>query len=341
MPELPRELHQLAEDAAKRNASDVWRINILSQLSEIAASCGALCEINSPKNMVKYARATNQYFQELQVPVDCRALFSTPLIDVSDGSVPYPMLEELKPYYSLNGTVDLIMWRRFVDVYSGKEARVSHWSARMVQQMKRQASRSKLIGNYGRPWTNEVKVVLDRFGEMRDKSVLVIGSENPWVESICLLLGARSVTTLEYGRITTDVPQIKTMTPPEMREAYLNGTLPEYDIVVTYSSVEHSGLGRYGDSLNPWGDLLAVARAWCVTKEKGRLVIGVPTGKDRIEFNACRVYGKHRYPLLTANWRLISESRLEELGQMKRKFSEGGDYAYQPPLVFEKLSLAQ
>jgi hypothetical protein len=42
--------------------------------------------------------------------------------------------------------------------------------------------------------------------------------------------------------------------------------------IVTFSSVEHSGLGRYGDALNPWGDIIAIARAWCVTKQGGALL---------------------------------------------------------------------
>ncbi len=30
--------------------------------------------------------------------------------------------------------------------------------------------------------------------------------------------------------------------------------------MVSFSSLEHSGLGRYGDQLNPHGDLIAMAR---------------------------------------------------------------------------------
>ena len=33
----------------------------------------------------------------------------------------------------------------------------------------------------------------------------------------------------------------------------------QYDCVASFSSVEHSGLGRYGDELNPFGDLQASA----------------------------------------------------------------------------------
>jgi hypothetical protein len=56
---------------------------------------------------------------------------------------------------------------------------------------------------------------------------------------------------------------------------------------VTFSSVEHSGLGRYGDALNPWGDIIAIARAWCVTKQGGSLTIGVmyDYNNDCIRFN--------------------------------------------------------
>jgi hypothetical protein len=66
--------------------------------------------------------------------------------------------------------------------------------------------------------------------------------------------------------------------------------------------VEHSGLGRYGDALNPWGDIIAVAKAWCVTKVNGSLTLAVMfnENKDYIRFNADRFYGKVRYPYLTS-----------------------------------------
>jgi hypothetical protein len=44
------------------------------------------------------------------------------------------------------------------------------------------------------------------------------------------------------------------MVPLEFRNSYLNNTLGTFDVIVTYSSVEHSGLGRFGDMLNPWGN---------------------------------------------------------------------------------------
>ena len=74
--------------------------------------------------------------------------------------------------------------------------------------------------------------------------MLVIGSEIPWVEACCLLCGAREVVTLEYGKIISEHPQIKTMTPGEFRRAFQDKILGTFDAIVTFSSIEHSGLGR-------------------------------------------------------------------------------------------------
>ncbi len=30
--------------------------------------------------------------------------------------------------------------------------------------------------------------------------------------------------------------------------------------------------------LNPWGDLIAMARSWCLVKPAGYGIVGVPTG---------------------------------------------------------------
>jgi hypothetical protein len=63
--------------------------------------------------------------------------------------------------------------------------------------------------------------------------------------------------SLRYGEIISKHPKIKTMTPLPFRKSYLSDTLGTFDAIVTFSSVEHSSLGRYGDALNPWGDIIA------------------------------------------------------------------------------------
>ena len=55
-------------------------------------------------------------------------------------------------------------------------------------------------------------------------------------------------------------------------------------------TIEHIGLGRYGDPLDPDGDRLALAELQRVLADQGNLLIVVPIGRPRIQFNAHRVY---------------------------------------------------
>ena len=84
--------------------------------------------------------------------------------------------------------------------------------------------------------------------------------------------------------------QIQTYLPWELSKKYISGESREkFDIIASYSSIEHAGLGRFGDALHPWGDLVTMARAWCLVKKGGYAVIAVPTSKqDTIEYNAHR-----------------------------------------------------
>jgi SAM-dependent methyltransferase len=54
--------------------------------------------------------------------------------------------------------------------------------------------------------------------------------------------------------------------------------------------IEHIGLGRYGDQLDPEGDRKAFKELKRVLAPKGDLLIVVPVGKARIKFNAHRIY---------------------------------------------------
>ncbi len=54
--------------------------------------------------------------------------------------------------------------------------------------------------------------------------------------------------------------------------------------------VEHIGLGRYGDPLDPDGDLKAIKELKRVVKKNGTLLFVVPVGQPVILFNAHRIY---------------------------------------------------
>ena len=62
------------------------------------------------------------------------------------------------------------------------------------------------------------------------------------------------------------------------------------DSISCLHALEHFGLGRYGDMINFKGHLTGLDNIRHMLKSKGKCYISVPIGKQRIEFNAHRVF---------------------------------------------------
>ncbi len=294
--------------------TDQWKRELFARLDRVREVCGDLCNINDKdawesrvvrdKNSNAPLLDDRQTFPRLHVPnVDCNAIIGCADMDASDATFPTSIPDELVPLFTVGNMTKYHLHEHFIHGYLGGDAAVTSWT---TEELDRQAAAGmrnppRLRGTYRQGATLMVREKLRKLN-VTGKSVLIIGSERPWLEALCLGLGAAQITTLEYGRINSTHPKVKTLTPSEFREKYKNGTLGVFDAVVSHSSLEHSGLGRYGDALNPWGDILALARAWCVTKPGGGLYLGLPTGQDDIWFNIHRMYGKVRWPLITVNW---------------------------------------
>ena len=99
-------------------------------------------------------------------------------------------------------------------------------------------------------------------------AVIVFGSMEPWTEAICLALGARHVTTVEYNQLTYEHDAVTTLTVDEFRDKVADGE--RWDVAMSFSSFDHDGLGRYGDPLDPDGDMKAMREmmvssgvCWC------------------------------------------------------------------------------
>ena len=68
---------------------------------------------------------------------------------------------------------------------------------------------------------------------------------------------------------------------------FKNGSIKSISCMHT---VEHVGLGRYGDKLDPEGDIKAINELKRVTAPSGDLLFVVPIGKPKVMFNAHRIY---------------------------------------------------
>jgi len=286
-----------------------------SHFFEMYRDCGAVCKTDPADPDVQ--TIAGPYFDQIRKRVDCDTLMSSQHIDVPQET-PHPpesLPAAMKLAYTYNGRVS---WggfykdQRYYGATKNIASSMHQWTEKMVNEWTRRAKILKLGGTYGGGEANclQARIREAPLHGLKGKRVLVIGSEIPWVEAICLAHGAATVVTLEYAVIDSQHPNISTMTPEQMRKKYMNGQLESFDVIVSFSSLEHSGLGRYGDSLNPWGDLITVARAWCITKPGGYLVNAVMHAHDfhdKLMWNAHRVYGKVFYPHLFANWAQVAQ----------------------------------
>jgi SAM-dependent methyltransferase len=82
--------------------------------------------------------------------------------------------------------------------------------------------------------------------------------------------------------------------------------------------IEHIGLGRYGDEINPNGSELACKELCRVVKPGGLLYISVPIGKPRICFNAHRVFDPKTIISFCKPLKLIKFCVVDDKGLFKR-----------------------
>jgi len=128
---------------------------------------------------------------------------------------------------------------------------------------------------------------------VRGKDCAVIGSISPWIECILLKYNARNVTTVDYNPPVCDYI-IQTDTGSK-----------KFDVIVSFSSIEHSGLGRYGDPIDPDGDLKACMEIHDMLHEGGYFICGVPIGEGCIEGNFHRIYNRKRIEKLFKPFEMV------------------------------------
>jgi len=212
-------------------------------------------------------------------------------------SVAKEIPQDLLSKYTMGGNVPVFPW--WIDD-SAMDVSKNHLPAKIQFFREKARRREVLYYDTTDRWLYEA---LGRF-PVAGKSVLVFGSENPWYEIISQEFGAKEVTVVEYGD-RVDANGIKYVKPSVLG----NG---QFDCAFSISSFEHDGLGRYGDPLDPYGDLVAMVQAKRNVVYGGFMFLAVPLGKDALVWNAHRVYGSLRLPLLLQNWELLASFGFSE-----------------------------
>lgn len=97
----------------------------------------------------------------------------------------------------------------------------------------------------------------------------------------------KPVIFYDYRPANLNLPGLTSKSADLLKLHFENNSIESLSCMHT---VEHVGLGRYGDPINPDGDLGAAQELSRVLAKGGSLLFVVPTGKPRIQFNAHRIY---------------------------------------------------
>lgn len=79
--------------------------------------------------------------------------------------------------------------------------------------------------------------------------------------------------------------------------------------------IEHIGLGRYGDPIDPQGSIKAALELQRIVSSGGLLFLSVPIGRERVCFNAHRVHSAETVVQLFSQMILVEFSFVDDAGQ--------------------------
>jgi len=174
--------------------------------------------------------------------------------------------------------------------------------------------------------------------QINGSNACIFGSMEPYYELLLLALGASHVMTIEYNNLTFAHEHITTKSKYDFDALYHSTSeyRDSFDLALSISAFDHDGLGRYGDPLNPTGDVDAMARAKGLLKPGGVLILTLPIGSDLVVFNLLRRYGKIRLPMILRGWTVVDRLFWDEA-----KLTVASNYrqSYEPIFILQKPSM--
>ena len=104
---------------------------------------------------------------------------------------------------------------------------------------------------------------------------------------IAHLLTFMPVNQLDIRPVKSEIPNLNFLVGDAQKS--LQDFYSKFQSVSSLHSIEHFGLGRYGDSLDHNGHLLGLQEVSECTEIGGNLYVSFPIGEPRVEFNSQRV----------------------------------------------------
>lgn len=104
---------------------------------------------------------------------------------------------------------------------------------------------------------------------------------------IAHLLSFREVIQLDIRENHSSIPGLKVLIGDA--QTTLSNLGRKFSSVSSLHSIEHFGLGRYGDKVEPDGHIVGLRNIADLVEDGGLLYVSFPIGKFTVEFNAQRI----------------------------------------------------
>jgi len=268
------------------------------------------------KKLVK--NALPYYLVKKWIPGSSNSYYTNPRRNSKEPPPPSTIPEHLHNDFTMNNQIPVLYW-----YFDERNDSKFHNSAKDYKEAFKKLG-NRTFNYYGKD-IHSFYAAFEKYS-LKGKSVLIWGLAGLNCEAMAIWQGAESVYVVDYNKPVCEHNKITVMNHEELIKSGI-----KTDVAISFSSFEHDGLGRYGDPLNPNGDLEAMQTARNFLKDDGYMLFGVPQGKDCLVWNAHRIYGEIRLPLLLKGWK--TEAVFEQKSPVGKPI---GTYHIQPLMVLRK-----
>lgn len=136
----------------------------------------------------------------------------------------------------------------------------------------------------------------------------------------------REIEVFDIRPVSSALPNITFRQADLMNPAH--GFMAYCDSLSCLHALEHFGLGRYGDTLDPLGSEKGLQNIAKIIRPTGHLYLSVPIGIEKIRFNAHRIFDPHALVTMAKKYglSLLDFSHIGESGTIVRSADWDTDF---------------